>query len=266
MSTDNSLPLLLTVSETATLLRTTRKAVYAMIERGLLPGVTRIGRRVLVRSGDSARIPRPQTRAVATGVQAMSVTIRPYRRGGWEADIRLRLPNGRRYRERGKAPGTSRSAAQRWAEDRERHLLLHGPQPKPQSAKEVPTLKEFATTRSGGARGSQSTEAEHRCRQGVDSPNASLAGAREQEARRDQERRRTAPEGHVAEKGDEDGEQRADDSERVAEEGRRMGSDRRPCRARSRSCQSFEKRHRSTTSTRTSVWSKQRASRAGGLT
>jgi excisionase family DNA binding protein len=52
MSTPESLPLLLTVSETAALLRTTRKAVYAMIERGLLPGVTRIGRRVLVRSGD----------------------------------------------------------------------------------------------------------------------------------------------------------------------------------------------------------------------
>jgi excisionase family DNA binding protein len=52
MSTDTSFPLLLTVTETATLLRTTRKAVYAMIERGLLPGVTRIGRRVLVRSAD----------------------------------------------------------------------------------------------------------------------------------------------------------------------------------------------------------------------
>ena len=66
MSTDNSLPLLLTVSETATLLRTTRKAVYAMIERGLLPGVTRIGRRVLVRSADllefldHKRAPSPQ--------------------------------------------------------------------------------------------------------------------------------------------------------------------------------------------------------------
>jgi excisionase family DNA binding protein len=52
MSTNESLPLLLTVSETAALLRTTPKAVYVMIERGLLPGVTRIGRRVLVRSGD----------------------------------------------------------------------------------------------------------------------------------------------------------------------------------------------------------------------
>jgi hypothetical protein len=26
----------------------------------------------------------------------MSVTIRAYRRGGWEADVRLRLPDGRR--------------------------------------------------------------------------------------------------------------------------------------------------------------------------
>ena len=50
MSTPESLPLLLTVAETATLLRTTPKAVYAMVERGLLPGVTRLGRRVLVRS------------------------------------------------------------------------------------------------------------------------------------------------------------------------------------------------------------------------
>jgi excisionase family DNA binding protein len=52
MSTRDPLPLLLTVVETAALLRTSRKAVYAMIERRLLPGVTRIGRRVLVRSAD----------------------------------------------------------------------------------------------------------------------------------------------------------------------------------------------------------------------
>jgi excisionase family DNA binding protein len=66
MNTPGSLPLLLTVAETATLLRTTRKAVYAMIERGLLPGVTRLGRRVLVRSDalldflDHNRAPLPQ--------------------------------------------------------------------------------------------------------------------------------------------------------------------------------------------------------------
>jgi excisionase family DNA binding protein len=46
----NNLPPLLTVDDAAALLRTTRKAVYVMIERGLLPGVTRLGRRVLVRS------------------------------------------------------------------------------------------------------------------------------------------------------------------------------------------------------------------------
>ena len=42
----------LTVAEVAALLRTTRKAVYAMVERGQLPGITRIGRRVLVRRQD----------------------------------------------------------------------------------------------------------------------------------------------------------------------------------------------------------------------
>jgi excisionase family DNA binding protein len=42
-------PLLLTTAEVAALLRTSRKAVYAMVERGQLPGVVRIGRRVLVR-------------------------------------------------------------------------------------------------------------------------------------------------------------------------------------------------------------------------
>jgi excisionase family DNA binding protein len=41
-------PLLLTVEEVASLLRTTRKAIYSMIERGQLPGVLRIGRRVLI--------------------------------------------------------------------------------------------------------------------------------------------------------------------------------------------------------------------------
>ena len=43
-------PILLTPDEVATLLRTSRKAVYAMVERGALPGVTRIGRRVLIRA------------------------------------------------------------------------------------------------------------------------------------------------------------------------------------------------------------------------
>jgi excisionase family DNA binding protein len=42
------LPRLLTVDETASLLRTSRKAVYTLAERGQLPGLVRLGRRVLV--------------------------------------------------------------------------------------------------------------------------------------------------------------------------------------------------------------------------
>jgi excisionase family DNA binding protein len=47
-----SLPALLTVDEAASLLRTTRRAIYAMVERHQLPGVIRIRRRVLFRADD----------------------------------------------------------------------------------------------------------------------------------------------------------------------------------------------------------------------
>ncbi len=44
------LPVLLTVDDAASLLRTTPKAIYAMVERKQLPGVVRLGRRVLIRT------------------------------------------------------------------------------------------------------------------------------------------------------------------------------------------------------------------------
>jgi len=43
------LPFLLTVQEVAQLLRTTPKAVYTMAERAQLPGIVRVGRRLLFR-------------------------------------------------------------------------------------------------------------------------------------------------------------------------------------------------------------------------
>ena len=51
MSTSSLNPqhLLLTPTEVAVLLRTSRKPIYTMVERAQLPGVVRIGRRVLVR-------------------------------------------------------------------------------------------------------------------------------------------------------------------------------------------------------------------------
>lgn len=69
----------------------------------------------------------------------MSVKLRPYRNGGFEVDISIRLATGERIRER-RTQKTSRSVAQRWGEERERHLLLNG-QSKPKA--NVPTLKEF---------------------------------------------------------------------------------------------------------------------------
>jgi len=40
------------VDEAAEILRTTRRAIYAMIERRQLPGVIRVRRRVLLRADD----------------------------------------------------------------------------------------------------------------------------------------------------------------------------------------------------------------------
>ncbi len=51
-SSRKSQPVLMTVDEVATLLRTTRAAVYAMVERRKVTGVVRLGRRVLFRSDD----------------------------------------------------------------------------------------------------------------------------------------------------------------------------------------------------------------------
>lgn len=46
----HDLPELLTIDEAAALLRTTRRAIYAMIARHHLPGVVRVRRRVLLRA------------------------------------------------------------------------------------------------------------------------------------------------------------------------------------------------------------------------
>lgn len=45
-----AVPLFVNVDEAAELLRTTRRAIYAMVERRQLPGVVRLRRRVLFRS------------------------------------------------------------------------------------------------------------------------------------------------------------------------------------------------------------------------
>ncbi|MCB9755277.1 MAG: site-specific integrase [Myxococcales bacterium] len=63
----------------------------------------------------------------------------------WQADIRVRLPDGRYHRERCKAHGSSRSQALKWAREREAHLLRFGRQRGEGASRErdVPTFAEF---------------------------------------------------------------------------------------------------------------------------
>lgn len=83
----------------------------------------------------------------------MSVKVRKYKRGGWEVDIRITLPDDSEHRQRRRAPVHSKSAAQRWGEDRERAWygeLTQHPRPSPvlerkeAATTEVPTLEAFA--------------------------------------------------------------------------------------------------------------------------
>lgn len=64
----------------------------------------------------------------------MSVTVRPYRRGGWEVDIRVTLPDRSEHRLRRKCSLSSKSAAKRWAEDRERAWFKELTTPTPAAA------------------------------------------------------------------------------------------------------------------------------------
>ena len=72
----------------------------------------------------------------------MSVRIVRYGQSDWEVDIRWRSHGGRRQRDRKVLRGTSKSAAHRWGQARERDLLINGPTVK---SKEVPTLEAFAS-------------------------------------------------------------------------------------------------------------------------
>lgn len=76
----------------------------------------------------------------------MSVTIRPYRAGGWQVDVRVVSPDGsRQSRARKRSPVASRSDTLRWGEGLERAMFQRLMNPAENTPrKEVPTLRAFA--------------------------------------------------------------------------------------------------------------------------
>jgi integrase len=89
----------------------------------------------------------------------MPIVIRPYKRGGFEVDIVVLLPNSERIRERRRSPVSTRSGTQRWAEARERELLLRGMKPAPKKA--APLLSEFEPTYLDLGRANRQKESTH---------------------------------------------------------------------------------------------------------
>ena len=159
----------------------------------------------------------------------MSVTMRPYKRGGWEVDIRVVSPDGaRQIRERKRAPMSSRTTAMRWAESRERVMFQRLMDPAQQTGhrKEVPTLRDVRAPLHGRSRASQSSEAERNRVEGDDPARVSAAGVRTPKARRDQKRGRAASQARTADEITENGEQHPGRAQRAAEEGRGVGRDR----------------------------------------
>jgi hypothetical protein len=60
-------------------------------------------------------------------------------------DLRVQLPDSSVIRERKTAAASSKQAAQKWGESRERVLLVHGkPKLRKEDVQKIPTLKEFA--------------------------------------------------------------------------------------------------------------------------
>lgn len=72
---NGALPRLLTVDEAAKLLRTTRRAIYAMLERRQLPGVIRIRRRANARPEPDFRY-RSNRQAVAASANSRDTRTR----------------------------------------------------------------------------------------------------------------------------------------------------------------------------------------------
>lgn len=72
----------------------------------------------------------------------MTVTVRKYKRGGWEVDIRIISPRGVELRERRRAPVSTKDQALRWGRARESLLLSQTEMVL--SQKEVARFRDFA--------------------------------------------------------------------------------------------------------------------------
>ena len=159
----------------------------------------------------------------------MSVTIRPYRRGGWEVDIRVVTPDGAR--------DCGSASALRCRRDRPPCAGLRAANACCSSGsiirrqtstprRRCPPYKSSRRDSSTATRGRIGRSRAGSQRRNVILRLYLVPAFGRQTARRDQERGRAAVEGAAGDQVAEDGEQHPRGAERAAEEGGRVGSDR----------------------------------------
>src|ERR1700737_2389421 len=101
------------------------------------------------RPGTKARFPARRIATVGSACVAVrrkrtvNLKVRPYKRGGWEVDIVLKLPSGEQWRERVRSPADSRAASKRWGEERASYVLANWEEVTRPKKEPAPTLAAF---------------------------------------------------------------------------------------------------------------------------
>ena len=186
----------------------------------------------------------------------MSVTVRPYRRGGWEVDVRVRLPDESEHRERRRAPVSLQVGGTTMGRRSRAPLVLraHASAPQTDSERRCPRSKRSAPRfLDGYARANRQKPSGIAAKETIVHVHL-IPDVGQQTIGCDHDRSRPAAETPSAGSCSEDREQRVDGAERVAEEGRRVGRHRADAVHDPPAADSESRRRDSTTSTSTSGW------------
>lgn len=138
-------PECLRADQLAKLLGVNRKTVYEYAARNVIPH-QRLGRRIVFSRAGRGMVGRMQ--GVADREGYLVIPVRRTSDGRWRYRVVVELPNGEQARISGSAPrhNNTKDAARQAEKDHILRVLTESTAPKPEPAKEAPTLNEFSKT------------------------------------------------------------------------------------------------------------------------